>query len=174
MPSARKAQSRADALRLKHRLDVLPVDVEALAKSENVQVEYVDFGDEISGVLVKSGEQSVIGVNARQSRSRQRFTIAHELGHAQLHSSRELFVDREFVVHFRDDNSSTGNDPLEVEANQFAAELLMPEGKVRELFASHHFDIDDENSLRSMAAEFAVSATAMAIRLSSLGLVVAS
>ena len=174
MANPRRAQTRASVLRVKHGVTAIPVDVERLAKLEGVEVDRVDFGDEISGVLVKHGDQATIGVNARHALSRQRFTIAHELGHYLLHSSRELFVDKNYVVHFRDQNSSTGSDPIEVEANQFAAELTMPAAKVRELFNDYRFDIDDEGALKRLANQFHVSSTAMAVRLSSLDLVVVS
>ena len=83
-----------------------------------------------------------------------------------------MFVDKDFIVHFRDANSSKGYDPLEIEANQFAAELLMPAEKVKEIFVEAPFDIDDEGALRKLAARFVVSPIAMTLRLSSLGLVV--
>src|SRR5437773_283248 len=112
MASIRKAQMRAKALRAKHGTTAVPVDVSRLAEMEGVQIERSDFGEEISGLLVKHGDRATIGVNARHAGGRQRFTIAHELGHFLLHSSRELFVDKDYVVHFRDDNSSTGYDPV--------------------------------------------------------------
>jgi len=170
MPNIRKALSRAKALRAKHKEDALPVDVVRLATLEGVEVDRTDFGEDVSGVLVKDGERAVIGVNGRDAPTRQRFTIAHELGHHLLHANRDLFVDRNYIVHFRDENSSTGFDPLEVEANQFAAELLMPADRVRDLFNKHPFDIDDESALRRLAKTFGVSPTAMAVRLSTLGL----
>ncbi len=174
MPDFRKAQQRAKQVRTKHAATEVPINVQDLARLEGVQVERVDFGDEVSGVLVKDGERAIIGVNGRHAPTRQRFTIAHELGHYLLHGRRELFVDKDFIVHFRDENSSTGYDPVEVEANQFAAELLMPAEKVRELFAKRPFDINDEGALRKLAATFGVSPMAMAVRLSSLDLVVAA
>jgi len=170
----RRAQSRAKSLLAKHGFTDLPVDVAGLAKLEGVEVDQADFGDEISGVLMKDGDRAIIGVNARHAPTRQRFTIAHELGHFLLHTSRDLFVDKDYIVHFRDETSSTGVDPIEVEANQFAAEVIMPADKVRELFNARRFDIDDEAALRRLAAKFTVSPTAMAVRLSSLGLVVVS
>ena len=174
MASMRRAQSRAKALLEKHGFNDLPVDVARLAKLEGVEVDRADFGDEISGVLMKDGDRAIIGVNARHAPTRQRFTIAHELGHFMLHTSRDLFVDKDYIVHFRDETSSAGVDPIEVEANQFAAEVIMPADKVRELFNARRFDIDDEGALRRLAAKFTVSPTAMAVRLSSLGLVVVS
>src|SRR5438034_11751378 len=151
MANVRRAQARAKSLRARQRMTDLPVDVARVAKLESVEVEHVDFGDEISGVLVKDGDRAIIGVNARQALARQRFTIAHELGHYLLHSSRELFVDKDYIVHFRDENSSSGYDPVEVEANQFAAELIMPEVEVREFFSVQRFDIDDEGALKRLA-----------------------
>lgn len=171
MPNFRKAHLRARALRQKHGLIELPVDVQRLAHLEGVMVDPTDFGDEISGVLVKSHGHAVIGVNGRDAATRQRFTIAHELGHYLLHSDRDLFVDKDYIVHHRDAISSTGYDPLEVEANQFAAELLMPADSVRKLFNEHPFDMDDETGLRKLARTFGVSSMAMAVRLSSLELV---
>ena len=174
MTNMRRAQSRAKSLLAKHGCTDLPVDVAVLAKLEGVEVDQADFGDEISGVLMKDGDRAIIGVNARHAPTRQRFTIAHELGHFMLHTSRDLFVDKDYIVHFRDETSSTGVDPIEVEANQFAAEVIMPAERVRELFNARRFDIDDEAALRRLAAKFTVSPTAMAVRLSSLGLVVVS
>ncbi len=112
MASMRRAQSRAKALLEKHGFNDLPVDVARLAKLEGVEVDRADFGDEISGVLMKDGDRAIIGVNARHAPTRQRFTIAHELGHFVLHSGRDLFVDKDYIVHFRDEHSSTGCEPV--------------------------------------------------------------
>ena len=43
----------------------------------------------------------MIGVNKDQAQVRQRFTIAHELGHLKLHEHKQVHVDREFRVRFR-------------------------------------------------------------------------
>jgi len=143
-----------------------------LAELEGIQVDCTDLGHEVSGLLLKREEGAVIGVNGRDPPTRQRFTIAHELGHHVLHGNRELFVDKNYIVHFRDGNSSGGVDPLEVEANHFAAELLMPSERVQELFKKRPFDMDDTRELRKLATIFGVSGPAMTARLSSLGLFV--
>ncbi len=63
---------------------------------------------------------------------RQRFTIAHELGHFFLHrASSTVFVDAA-PIFFRDESSSNGSQREEIEANAFAAELLMPEDAIRQ------------------------------------------
>src|SRR4051794_14376278 len=68
----------------------------------------------------------MIGVNALQPKTRQRFAIAHEIAHLLPHSERELFVDRNFSVLWRDITSAHAVDPDEMAANTFAAELFMP------------------------------------------------
>lgn len=72
--------------------------------------------------------KGTIGFNPTESKTRQRFTIAHELGHFELHKQDSgLFVDKEFKMLFRDQNSSSGEIRKEQEANAFAAAILMPE-----------------------------------------------
>ncbi|USK87293.1 ImmA/IrrE family metallo-endopeptidase [Peribacillus asahii] len=51
-----------------------------------------------------------ISVNKNHSRQRQRFTIAHELGHFLLHKGTAIHVDRNFRVNFRNGASSQATD----------------------------------------------------------------
>jgi len=125
-----------------------------------------------SGVLVVENGRGVIGYNAIHSQVRQRFTIAHEIGHYVLHvrnKQQRLFVDRS--VFRRDEESSTGNDLEEVQANKFAAALLMPEALLRTEIRRLDSDLDDEVDIGDLARRFAVSAAAMSFRLENLGLV---
>src|SRR4051812_25190250 len=39
--------------------------------------------DEVAGALWRAGRSAIIWVNARQAVERQRFTVAHELGHVE-------------------------------------------------------------------------------------------
>jgi Zn-dependent peptidase ImmA (M78 family) len=80
---------------------------------------------------IKDGT-GVIGVNNNHHRNRQRFTIAHEIAHYRLHHVGKVFNDAT-PVFFRDTTSAAGQSPQEIVANAFAAELLMPENKLREL-----------------------------------------
>lgn len=75
-----------------------------------------DFSEKVSGILVMKDDTPTIGYNNKQHRHRQRFTVAHELGHLLVGST----------VCGNDNVLSGGFSPSEVEANQFAAELLMP------------------------------------------------
>ncbi len=78
-------------------------------------------------MLVVDGDQGAIGYNSAHARVRQRFTIAHELAHYVLHARRsgkaQLFIDNQ-VTYRRDDQSSAGVNPEEIEANQLGAALL--------------------------------------------------
>ncbi len=127
---------------------------------------------ELSGFLYRRGEDIVIGVNSSHPRVRQRFTIAHELGHFLFHGQgiSEVHVDRVFEVKFRDDLSSQGVDRDEREANLFAAELLMPVGFLEQDITSvSEIDIVDDEFLIGLARKYRVSHQAMLFRLANLG-----
>lgn len=125
----------------------------------------------VSGVLVVKDGKGIIGVNANHHPNRQRFTVAHELGHFLLHrDDGRIFVDRS-PVFFRDAGSSEGTSRQEIEANAFAAALLMPEADLKSLLDDRPVDAFDETSVRRLAARLGVSAQALTIRLTRLGLV---
>lgn len=137
-----------------------------------IEIRKTPADDELSGFLVKRPNgHSVIGVNSIQHPNRQRFTIGHEIGHFMLHDFEEVHIDK-FVVRLRDKTSSTGESDDEVQANRFAAELLMPQDfLIRDLptFASN--DLLDERGLARLAKHYLVSTQAMTTRLVSLGLI---
>jgi len=150
----------------------VPVPIDLVAHRLNLKTEASVLGDEISGLLVVEKKRGAIGYNSTHAPVRQRFTVAHEIGHYVMHvkdSTRSrLFIDR--FVAFRDDESSAGNDWEEVEANAFGAALLMPARLVREEIKKHNLDLDDEDDLNSLAKQFNVSTSAMSYRLVNLGL----
>src|ERR1700683_3832334 len=103
-----------------------PVPVDAIARAVGLDVRYSPGRPDVSGALIRNGKSAVIAVNSAQHENRQRFTIAHEIGHFLLHKGTNLHFDEDFSVKFRDALSSKAEDDLEIEANQFAASLLMP------------------------------------------------
>jgi len=119
----------------------------------------------------RDSDQHVIGVNSAHPRPRQRFTIAHELGHRALHPGREIILDVPVRVNFRDKTSSMATDAEEIEANAFAAATLMPEKMICDHItqppASKRREPDD---IAAELAIFKVSASAMSFRLINLGL----
>lgn len=150
-----------------------PVDVEAVARLLGVSVEQADLGEDVSGVLIRKDNLSVIGVNMAHHPNRQRFTIAHELGHFRLHQG-GTFIDKGLYVTFRDAESGSGTIRQEREANQFAAALLMPASWLTEAFRNHPFDLGDEDALSALSRQFEVSTQALSFRLQNLKLLAAS
>jgi predicted transcriptional regulator len=159
------------ALHLLKSLDVKqpPVDVGGLARKLRVRIEQADLGDECSGVLVRRGSAAVIGVHFAHHPNRQRFTVAHELGHFLLHKG-GTYVDKGTSLRFRNSESGSGTQKEEREANQFAAALLMPSEWVRAEFERNPFDLADDSQLQQLCQTFGVSAQAMSYRLTNLGL----
>jgi Zn-dependent peptidase ImmA (M78 family) len=105
---------------------------------------------------------------------RQRFTIAHELGHYQLHlhSANEIFVDKDFIVKYRSEKKYSETEiRQEREANQFAAELLMPREFIKaEIIKKKYQRLSEMEFLEKLAKTFDVSVAAMTIRANDLDL----
>lgn len=148
-----------------------PVNVEWLAKTLGITIKKDDLGEvSLSGFAVDKHGKRYIGVNSTEPDTRQRFTIAHELGHLFLHKDNSVNYDQGGMMLFREDHSGDGSDIKEVEANRFAAELLMPEEQLREDIAKvGSFDlINDDPTIKKLADEYGVSERAMSIRLTTL------
>ncbi|MGA9525959.1 MAG: ImmA/IrrE family metallo-endopeptidase [Myxococcaceae bacterium] len=91
-----------------------PVDVQAVAQRLGITL---GWSDHHSGELRVEGDDALILIRKGEALVRQRFTVAHELGHLMLHS-----VDRAY----RHNDSTFAGNTMEIQANQFAADLLMP------------------------------------------------
>ncbi|GDL91046.1 hypothetical protein BvCmsKSP035_02636 [Escherichia coli] len=143
----------------------LPVDPFKLAKAWGAHVEALEESaynnDGLSGLAVIKKGVPRIYFDSSEHSNRQRFTVAHELGHHVLGHTQDGEYHRDNVG-----NYSTGaRDYREVEANKFAAELLMPESAIRQLVSREGID----STLR-LASIFNVSEAAMHWRLKSLGM----
>src|ERR1700719_342733 len=139
-----------------------PAPVEKIAKALGAQVRFALFDNELSGMVYVKDGLPIIGVNALHHPNRQRFTIAHELGHLQLHPefiTATVHVDKQFAesVLKRDTSSASGTERLEVEANQFAAALLMPGFVLDKLLEQSPIDIEDGSAIEVWARDFVVS-----------------
>jgi Zn-dependent peptidase ImmA (M78 family) len=154
-----------------HGLLRVPIDPVALAVKEGIKVHNAVFAEaNLAGMVARRGHNISLLVRSADSPVRKRFTIAHELGHHFLHLHGDAdgdFVDRaDDVDLFRGESrSSAARRPREeVEANQFAAALLMPRVLVAaEMEKLHNVTVED------LARRFNVSAEAMGIRLHELG-----
>ena len=76
---------------LLQRFNILkpPVPVDQLTKKLGIILCPLPADDEISGAIVRKDGRVVIAVNPAHHHNRQRFTIAHELGHFFFHSGVE-------------------------------------------------------------------------------------
>jgi Zn-dependent peptidase ImmA (M78 family) len=81
--------------------------------------------------------------------------------------SKSIYVDKYSLV-FRDNKSKQGTNREEVEANAFAAELLVPTDLLIQKIES--FDILDDYTIHELAKLYEVSAESLVYRLANLGL----
>jgi Zn-dependent peptidase ImmA (M78 family) len=125
------------------------------------------LGD-VSGLVLRRGGEIIIGVNKKQAPARQRFTLAHELAHALLHPGKEVRFDKDFRVNLRSEASGLGVDVEEIEANFFAACLLMPRRFLQADPEAALVDVEDAQAVARLAKRYGVSAHAMSIRLGNL------
>jgi Zn-dependent peptidase ImmA (M78 family) len=122
-------------------LDLLPTDLNAIATLLGLKVKSQDdldgstpLSSETLGAVYR--ELKEIRIAGGKKHTRQRFTLAHELGHYLLHH--QLVSYREVLT------PGQGGDPtkrsaIEQEADFFAAELLMPTQSVRRVFTAQYF-----------------------------------
>lgn len=143
-----------------------------LVKRLKIELESKELESNISGYSAFRDGKKAIVVNNGHPKARRRFTIAHELGHLLLHDFNEFNFNDNEKVYFRNDISASGMDEYEVEANYFAACLLMPKNLVKKEFEQLGDSISiSEDQLNSFSEKFGVSTTAMTIRLVKLGLI---
>lgn len=154
----------------KYAIDEPPVPVELLAQQVGLTIRLQALDSSLSGFLWRRPSGAIIGVNSFHPRVRQRFTVAHEIGHYLLHDDEGLHVDRAAHFRLRSDLASQGTDPSEIEANGFAAEILIPRSLVeREMRRAKSVDVLDDDFLGNLARKFGVSNQAMMLRLTNLG-----
>ncbi len=104
-----------------------PIPIKDIVEENGVDVVFVRFeknGNKVAGFT--KFDEAKIYVNAEDPLNRQIFTIAHEFGHWVLH--RELFEQEpgKYNVLLRTPQG-LNNNPIEKEANAFAANILVPQ-----------------------------------------------
>lgn len=146
----------------------LPVDVVGLIEELGILYQEYPLGEGNSGRIDMNDPFFTITVNSAEGEQRKRFTAAHELGHYLLH--RDMMdgegghFDRLFVARGEDNPYEPFQKEHEKQANQFAAQLLMPREKLSQLYDSVL------DNYMELASKCKVSPAAMKIRLGSLGL----
>ncbi|MCX2934986.1 ImmA/IrrE family metallo-endopeptidase [Mycobacterium sp. CVI_P3] len=134
------------------------VDVHALLKKLGGQIEFDNRSESLE--VREPGDFTVI-IPTHTSQLRDRFTIAHELGHYFLHY-------RAPATHRIGERPSTftrlGRNVAETQANVFASNLLMPASHFTDMFARM------ERNIVAVAEHFGVSVPAAKVRAEYLGL----
>ncbi|SNX74370.1 uncharacterized protein DUF955 [Cereibacter ovatus] len=158
------ARRTAEAFLRKEAITTLPVDPFAIAESRDILVQpKPDTEPGVSGMLLRHGNSfGIIYATHIQSLGFQRFSVSHELGHFfleghidqilkdGLHASRAGFVTA---------------DPYELEADHFAAGLLMPETPFRAAMDNAEHSLA---GIEALADQCLTSLTATAIRYAGL------
>lgn len=140
----------------------VPVEpTKMIERMTGIQLKYdATLPDHISGKIECVADNDyLITVNANHHENRQRFTIAHELGHYFLRHGNKHDT---FETMYRDGHLNAE----EMEANTFAAELLMPSNAIK-----HCVFEENMTNIETLAEKFWVSNQAMLIRLNHLGLI---
>lgn len=129
-----RATGEAAKLLKKYKITKAPIDPEAIAQAEGVDVVYATFNGAIADQVAGYSEpmNGRIVVNRDLHTNRKTFTIAHELGHHMLH--KEYLDDEGAYQVFPRMNSYNGRTkpPVEQEADAFAAALLVPMDMLRQ------------------------------------------
>jgi Zn-dependent peptidase ImmA (M78 family) len=134
----------------------VPVDLEMIAFLEGIEVLRSPCFTNDGEAYIENGRRK-IKINATNVHSRQRFTLAHELAH-------HILGHTQGGTYFRDSGYVPGSDPKEIEANLFAANLLVPE----ELLINA-IETGKAGSIADLAGMFDVSGAVIEYRLKDLG-----
>lgn len=161
-----KIELKAEEILNKVNIKSIPIQVEEIASRFNIKISRAPSKD-FSGMLIRKDGHALIGVNDEEAPFRQRFTIAHELGHFFLHPRKDTFVDQ---VSYRDNKKDILRTPTERQANMFAAALLMPNSLLEKDFRSISKNGFTEDELQLLADKYQVSEDAMRFRLMNLNL----
>ena len=158
-------------LRAEQLLNILnikstPIPVEDIAGRSRIKISRAPSKD-FSGILIRKDGHALIGVNNDEALVRQRFTIAHELGHFYLHPLKDTFID---YRNHKSDKKDTTNSTRERQANMFAAALLMPRKSLIRDFKKIVSKLTDDEISNILAKRYEVSEDAMKYRLKNLGL----
>jgi len=151
-----------------------PIPIEALAEHLGIRIARDPFDEKptLAGMLVrKADHQPLIILNSRHTPERQRFTVAHEIGHFLLHDFKPVWVCQAVGLtasrlSYKQTVPAYAHE--ERQANRFAADLLMPTDKIRQDFddfTAKDWDWEDEDALRQLAQRYEVTLQTLLIHL---------
>lgn len=151
--------------------DSFPLRIVEFINDLGIEVIASEMKNDISGVICKENDKFYILINDLHPLTRIRFTLAHELGH--YFNDRDYLDSNKEIVDPIKQNSQTllyrtnipNNDynmrRMDIAANQFAANILMPELKFLEIWRENYHP-------ENVAKFFGVSIEAVKIRAATL------
>ena len=134
----------------------------AIEEAFGVDVAVVDIGTGFDGLATSTDDVKLIVLATSHVPARQRFTLAHELGHLLAGDDQGVHLDRNIF------DKAQAKDPSEARANAFASAFLMPEASLRR--AVPRTGLTDQ-SFAELACELMVTPSALAYRLLGLRLI---
>jgi Zn-dependent peptidase ImmA (M78 family) len=135
----------------------VPDILRVVEETESVPVAVLRLSNGVAGAYLVRRSQSFVFLNGSQNVRRQRFTLAHELGHHRLgHAA---------VVDGVDEVDGKSDEPLEQQANAFAGEFLAPDRALHAWLEANDDPPVDLNVLVRLATWFGISAPAAFVRL---------
>lgn len=160
----RAIEEKAEQILEAAQITAVPVDVSDLSKKLDIVIKYAPSA-EFSGLLYRKDGQAFMAINNKDPEVRQRFTIAHELGHYFLHPQKDTFVE------FRDNGTTAPRSLKEIQANQFGAALLMPRKNLLKDIASYQETGITDTVIQALAERYQVSEKSMNYRLRNLNFI---
>ncbi|MFD3598394.1 ImmA/IrrE family metallo-endopeptidase [Streptomyces sp. NPDC058656] len=119
-------------------------------------VAVVQLGDGFDGLTATTDDAKLILLAATSNPARQRFTLAHELGHLLAGDNQDVHLDRDIFA------PAQKRDPSEQCANAFASAFLMPEDTLRGAIKATGLS---RESFAALACELMVSPSSLAYRM---------
>ena len=168
LESAGVDYNNGDCIELEYITSYLDIKIDRAINYDN---------PDTSGYIKLKKGKPLIWLNPMEGEKRQRFTLAHEIGHYindilpnfDKYNNKDGISDNEYTLH-----RSGIIDPMERRANNFALKLLIPQ-KGLEKFIT---ELNDDSSKRKMdhaiialAVRFRVSVPIMRYRLKDLGII---
>jgi len=140
-----------------YKLAEVPTDLKTIFQSLGLRYIELDDPKDIDGAILEiENKPSIAVLNRAKPIQRQRFTLAHELGHIFLKHKQRDNYDPEAEREIDEEWASRKKPPTEVEADVFASELLIPFDQIKKF----EKDMDD---IEKMAGIFQVSKQAMTL-----------
>ena len=156
-PNYSFARNMARKVLKDYKLSEVPTNLTVIF--QGLHLKYIELNDasEIDGAILEiEGKPAIAVLNRARPLQRQRFTLAHDLGHIFLEHIRRDIYDPEEIRESDLQSSGKTKPPKELEADAFAAELLVPYEHLKKYTA-------DMNNVDKLAGIFLVSKQAMTL-----------